>query len=359
MDHGKTGLRLNDATRATAGYTLFTPLGLDKTHLIDMNGDVVHEWTLPSEPGNYAYLLANGNLLAGVRTAEGPLGLPAKGGRLVELDWDGNIVWEHIDSSQHHDFRRCANGNTVYLAWDLLPEDVAKRIPGGMPGTEHADGMYADIVREVSPTGETVWEWHAVYDMDVEKYPIYPTAKRQEYCHGNTVFPLPNGDVIVNWRYNNAMVIVDRETKQVKWDLCDLSYGQHHDVQQLENGNILFFANGAFAHVVGPEAGSRVIELDPATKEVVWQYSGTPSHTFFSWFLSGAQRLASGNTLICEGVWGRIFEVTPEGETVWEYVSPYFAGEHPAYGHGNFVFRAYRYAADGPEISGRLPADPA
>jgi hypothetical protein len=237
-----------------------------------------------------------------------------------------------------------------------LPEDVAAKVPGGMPGTEHKDGMYADVVREVSPTGETVWEWHAVYDNDVEKYPIFPTAHREEYCHANTVFPLPNGDVIVNWRANNTMVIVDRETRQVKWDLCDLSYGQHHDVQQLENGNILFFANGAFVDAQGPEAGSRVIELDPKTKEIVWEYHGTPRHTFFSWFISGAQRLASGNTLICEGTWGRIFEVTPEGDRVWEYVSPYFVEKHPAYTAGNYVFRAYRYAADGPEIAGRLPA---
>jgi hypothetical protein len=358
MDHGNTGLRLNNSSRSTPGYTLFTPLGLNQTHLIDMKGDVVHQWTLPGEPGNYAYLLANGNLLAAVRTDEGPQRLPAKGGRLVELDWDGNIVWQHIDHYQHHDFRRRANGNTIYPCWELLPEDVAGKIPGGIPGTEHADGMYGDVVREISPAGETVWEWHVATDMDVEKYPIYATAKREEYCHANTVCPLPNGDVIVNWRYNNTMVIIDRDSKKIKWDLRDLSYGQHHDVQQLENGNILFFANGAFVQSLGPEAGSRIIELNPATKEVVWEYRGTPPHAFFSWFLGAAQRFKSGNTLICEGAWGRIFEVTPQGETVWEYVSPYFVDKHPAYTAGNYIFRAYRYAADGPEIGGRLPADP-
>jgi hypothetical protein len=358
MDHGKTGLRINDAARATPGYTLFTPLGLNTTHLIDMKGDVVHQWTLPSEPGNYAYLLANGNLLAGVRTDDGPQRLPAKGGRLVELDWNSNVVWEHLDNHQHHDFRRCPNGNTIYLRWELLPDDVAKRVPGGIAGKEHADGMYADCVTEVSPTGQTVWEWHAISEMDVEKYPIYPTAKREEYCHGNTVCPLPNGDVIINWRYNNTMVVVDRQNKQVKWDLRDLSYGQQHDVQKLENGNILFFANGALVQDQGPEAGSRIIEIDASTKQVVWQYRGTPPHSFFSWFLGGVQRLSSGNTLICEGAWGRIFEVTPQGETVWEYVSPYFVDKHPAYTAGNYIFRVYRYAAGSPEIAGRLPADP-
>ena len=69
---------------------------------------------------------------------------------------------------------------------------------------------------------------------------------------------------------------------------------------------------------------SSVIELDPETKEPVWQYKGSPAYTFFSPHISGAQRLASGNTLICEGQWGRVFEVTPSGEIVWEYVSPFF-----------------------------------
>ena len=81
-----------------------------------------------------------------------------------------------------------------------------------------------------------------------------------------------------------------------------------------------------------------------------------PRYTFHSPFISGAQRLWSGNTLICEGMWGRIFEVTPDKELVWEYVSPYFTPQDakgPMAGNNN-VFRAYRYAVDGPEIQGRV-----
>jgi hypothetical protein len=82
--------------------------------------------------------------------------------------------------------------------------------------------------------------------------------------------------------------------------------------------------------------------------------------TFYSPHISGAQRLWSGNTLVCEGLWGRIFEVTPEGEVVWEYISSHFAPVGPAEKEGpvpdgNWIFRAYRYAADSPEINGRLP----
>ena len=71
---------------------------------------------------------------------------------------------------------------------------------------------------------------------------------------------------------------------------------------------------------------SRVVEVNPVTFEKVWEYAvaGQESYRFFSHYVSGAQRLANGNTMITEGADGRIFEVTAGGEIVWEYVSPYF-----------------------------------
>ena len=353
----RTGVLYHDPQKSTPGYTIFTPLGLLNTFLIDMNGEVVHQWDLPNDAGNYAYLLENGNLLAAIRTEEGPQRLPAKGGHLIEYDWEGNIVWEHIDHVQHHDFRRRSNGNTVYLGWELLDEDTQAKVPGGLEGMTHADGIYGDFIREVDSEGKTVWEWHAAHDMDMNQFPLSPVAKREEYAHANTIFPCPNGDMIINWRYNNTMAMIDRNTKQVKWHLNNTDYGQHHDVQMLDNGNILFFANGANTHQFGPENGSRVVEVDPKTNEEVWSYKGTPPRSFMSWFISGCQRLKSGNTLICEGLWGRLFEVTPNGEIVWDYTSPFVMDRpHPAYTHNNCIFRCYRYASDSPEIKGRLPA---
>jgi outer membrane protein assembly factor BamB len=90
---------------------------------------------------------------------------------------------------------------------------------------------------------------------------------------------------------------------------------------------------------------SRVVELDPTTLELVWSYAmpGRESFKFFSHYISSVQRLANGNTMITEGADGRLFEVTPEGEIVWEYVSPYFAErESPS----NAVYRAYRLPYD-------------
>ena len=86
-----------------------------------------------------------------------------------------------------------------------------------------------------------------------------------------------------------------------------------------------------------------MLEIDPATKAIVWKYQDTPVWNFFSPRISSAQRLPNGNTQICEGLFGRLLEVTPDGDLVWEYVNPYFGGppDKPKEA-ANQLFRAYR-----------------
>ena len=113
-----------------------------------------------------------------------------------------------------------------------------------------------------------------------------------------------------------------------------------------ENGNILVCANG-FTTFKFPQ--SRVIELDPQSREIVWDYKGSPPLSFFSPHISGAQRLSSGNTLICEGGWGRIFEVTSDGKIVWEYISSH-ENEFPIGELLNWLFSADLYAEQHSQI---------
>jgi hypothetical protein len=53
-----------------------------------------------------------------------------------------------------------------------------------------------------------------------------------------------------------------------------------------------------------------------------WSFMEPKKSDFFSMLFSGAQRLPNGNTLICAGMDGMLFEVTPEKEIVWKYVNP-------------------------------------
>ncbi len=72
--------------------------------------------------------------------------------------------------------------------------------------------------------------------------------------------------------------------------------------------------------------------------------------------MGGVQRLANGNTLVCESANGRIFEIEGQsGDVVWDYINPDFSASYPhARELANSVFRAYRYAPDGPELEGRF-----
>ena len=83
------GVRVNNNKKATQGLTLYSPLWDKKTSLINMEGDVVHEWDLPGNPGGYARLLPNGNLFYSAYTEGGPpFKGGAKGGLIREVDWN-------------------------------------------------------------------------------------------------------------------------------------------------------------------------------------------------------------------------------------------------------------------------------
>ncbi len=352
MRFSSFGVTHHDRTRVFPGVTLFSPLHQKEAYLIGVCGEVLHTWKLGAPPGSYGHLLPNGNLLIAIKSENGPPGFRAGGGKIQELDWDGNLVWEHHDDFQHHDFRRCANGNTIYMGWELMPEDYAARVCGGEHGPVHPDGIWGDYIREVDTKGETIWEWRMWENIEIEKYPNAPMAGRREWAHPNSMMLLPNGDIMVSWRHNNLIAVIDKKTGQFNFEWCSPELGHQHDFQVLENGNYMVFIN----HNPGlpSEAGSKVLEFDPKTKEAVWEYAGNPRYTFHSPFISGAQRLPNGNTLICEGMWGRIFEVTPDKEIVWEYISPYFTNQDAEGRTHNNIFRAYRYDAVGPEVQGRV-----
>ena len=66
-----------------------------------------------------------------------------------------------------------------------------------------------------------------------------------------------------------------------------------------------------------------IIELDPTTKDVVWKYEteGYANLKFFSKTMGSQKRLPNGNTFIAEDNTGRLFQVKPDGEIVWEFVN--------------------------------------
>lgn len=182
-------------------------------------------------------------------------------------------------------------------------------------------------------------------------------------------------NIIIDSRNANFIAIIDQASGKVVWRLGpnfaghggDALEGKHpttgevdqisgqHDAQLIPEGlpgagNLLVFDNQGEAGyppaVLKVTGGSRVLEIDPTTQKIVWSYSaslsGSPDWTFYSSFISDARRLPNGNTFIDEGMNGRLFQVTPRGEIVWEYVSPFVAAGPIGGGDvtSNWVYRA-------------------
>lgn len=350
------GLIAANLKKAFLGYTLFAPMsGQGEVYLVDLHGEVRHQWRLPHPPGLYGYLLPNGNLFYSGNIPEERERVSQfarfKGGIILEADWDGNIVWQYRHLDHHHDARRLRNGNVIFLTLEKIPREMVSRIKGGIPDSEADGDIYADAVREVTPAGEIVWTWHAYEHFDPESHTITPHDRRHEWTHGNTVDELSDGNIILSFRNISTVVIVDKSTGNIIWELGDDVLAQQHFPNELPNGNILIYDNGTYRRGE-PQLYSRVIEVDRKTREIVWQYIDNPPRNFFSAYISGAQRLPNGNMLITEGNKGRVFEVTLEGEVVWEYMNPYFGkvksaldGQGPVY-EDNAVFRSFRYAPE-------------
>jgi len=184
-------------------------------------------------------------------------------------------------------------------------------------------------------------------------------------------------NIIIDSREGNFIAIISKQTGKIAWRLgpdfpgkevsphgrllknklprpVDQISGQH-DAHLIPEGvpgagNLLVFDNQGGAGfppaALGIFSASRILEIDPVKKEIVWQYTGAdsdrPVWSFHSSFISSARRLPNGNTLIDEGMNGRIFQITPQGEIVWEYVSPYFAQATVATQklYSNWVYRA-------------------
>ena len=341
-----TGLRAIDVARASPGLTLFAPVNDRIVYLIDLQGTVVHTWRMPYPPGLYGYLTQTGTLFYnGQIPSETFLGKgPFKGGVALEADWNGKVLWEVRQPDHHHDGRLLNNGNVLLLCAAELPDEVAKKVQGGRPGTEAKGKISADYLVELTKDGRKVWEWRAWEHLDPAKDVITAVQdNRSEWTHGNAITELSDGDLLVSFRNISTIIRIRRQTGEIVWKLGAPPLAGQHAPTLLANGNILIFDNGPH-RLDNTFPFSRVIEVNPANNETVWMYREQNPYNFFSPRISNAQRLPNGNTLINEGFFGRFFEVTPAGEVVWEYVNPYFGPENDtANAQTNHVFRVYRY----------------
>jgi hypothetical protein len=368
---GPTGVTKYDKEKTYNGYVLLAPYLCKNIYLIDREGNIVHQWNTPYTPGLHAELLPNGNLLVAADITSANPGarkvvyFGGPGGLMRELSWDNKVVWEYTANSpkgvQHHTFDRMPNGNTLVLLWEYKTwkEAIAK---GRNPKTTYPDGVvsrydpkrqkimgiWPDAVQEVDKNGKVVWEWH-VWDhigKGYNKIDINYTLPEAfglvysgpDWTHFNTVQYLPQTDqILLNSRNFGEFYIIDHKTGKIvyRWgnpsaygkgrapagyadDGDQILFGPHH-AYMLPNGNISIFDNGTQR----PSGDySRVVEMDPKTGKIVWQYAERKPSVFYAAYQGAAQKLPNGNYLVTSTMQGRIFEVTPDKEVVWDFINP-------------------------------------
>jgi len=316
-----TGVTIYKPDKCFSGYTLLPVRRNKPVMLMDMNGNIVHGWNVSGEKQR---LLPNGNLLT-------------MANKLVEYDWDGNKVWEYEAPGRvHHFVERLPNGNTIFIYWEIVPEEYMKNVTDPERKILKLRGS---VICEINSKNEIVWEWHEYKYFDANRHS--KTDNVVDWTHTNTANVLPEnkwykqwykafkpGNVLACQRHFDEIIIIDRETKKIVWTFSgDYRGGLSHPHEPLMippgypgEGNILIFDNGIACKRTQEHTGkSFVLEINPVTKEIVWKYE-SPWFQFFTPTNGNAQRLPNGNTLINEDDIGRSFEVTPAGEIVWEYV---------------------------------------
>jgi len=379
-----TGVTVYDPSKA---YNSFIAIGTTdgKSRLIDMNGNEVKRWEKIGFPTEVIDPALNGgkkgHILVQLENNSGPWGGIFNNKTIGELDWEGNVVWQWGKEApggivrQNHDWQRLASGNTLFIAtYSRQVKSLGNQTVGDQ------------FIYEVTSEGKIVWQWSAADHL--EEFGISPdglqflirslshdaavgvsdrflTLNNMQTVGSNKWFD--GGDnrfnpdnIVIDSREGNFIAIIEKSTGKIVWRLGpdfpgsdDSPHGRlldgklprrvdqisgQHDAHIIAEGlpgagNLLVFDNqggGGFPPAsLGIFSASRILEIDPITKEIVWQYTGAdsdrPVWSFHSSFISSARRLPNGNTLIDEGMNGRIFQITPKGEIVWEYVSPYFA----------------------------------
>lgn len=356
-----TGLTFHRPDLSAKGYTLLTPHGDDHAYLIDMGGRVVHRWTFGRIRPGYGRLLNNGNLLMTGSERDLPRRPnyePTKppppfeehirrlGGyhtTLQEVDWDGNVVWQYDNKAQHHDFFRFPNGNTMVPEWVELPEALHKSVKGGTKRPrERLPRLLGDDLVEIDTTGKEVRRIHTWELLDPQKDPIDSQTLRWEWTHINGIDVNEAGDIVFSCRNNDRVAIIDHSSGELRWKFTK-THGQHNPTF-VEDGNVLIFDNRT--------AASRVIEVSPATDEIVWSYEGNPGPQLFSGHISGVSRQPGGNVLLCEGTSGRLLEVTQQRQPAWEWINPFV--NNAANGSPTVsIYRVHRYLPDHPALADR------
>jgi hypothetical protein len=364
------------------GLTIISLRTTTDSYLIDMDQNVVKTWHGAEVPTELAYMLPDSSVLRPCRVpeAEGRGGRIQRIDANDVVVWD--YLFADDNFLQHHDIEPMPNGNVLMVAWER--RSLAEAIQAGRQViADDMKPTYLAEVEPVGATGgNVVWEWrawdHLVQDADptkdnygvVEDHPElidinFGESSGGTWLHANAIDYNEDLDQIVfSARNTSEIYVIDHSTTTeeaaghvggrwgrggdilYRWgnpqvygrgDTSDQVVWSAHGVIWIDEelpggGHIMVFNNGdhpnpvddmsSVEEILPPQSEPGVYLIEPGQPfgptEAEWRYGDLPE--FFSRTLGGAYRMPNGNTLICEGTEGHIFEVNPDGTTVWAFL---------------------------------------
>lgn len=319
-----------DPARAYNGLTYFQDVFTGALLGVDMDGEVLWEHTEPSDytdGDNLGFrVLDNGNIL-----------YTGDSRRKILDPWENEVLWEDEQRGGHHDLRMTPQGTILFLTNEWFYVDYDPWKPNNR--------LLGDVVQELDPqTGEILWEWHLRDHVD----PVEHNEREAwgfwefDWSHCNTVAYYPGytfdgqtyDAVLLNSRHLDTFWMIDRATDQIIW-----SCGQHgtfgrreppepplfdsaHAPEMFERHRFVLFDNGNLRDPPVSRALEIVVDPLAGTAEEVWAWTDPEIQMFDPW-CGDANRLPNGNTLFTNVTRGRLIEVTPSGEIVWEMTMKY------------------------------------
>ena len=318
----KSGVTRYNPKLSYKGVNLYYTENKPGGHFFDMFGDVLHSFpdeTETEEKENWQIMepYPEGNFLVLVQLKS-----------LFMIDWDSNIKWSK-SGTFHHDISVAENGDIYTLingkidfpqlcATEPIRNDWLVILT--KDGEEKKRVSFAEMImqeEELFARAKNLKEKR--YDFGKDAWDVFHTnsaeiISRDIFSGGKVLFK--KGDVLVCIRHQDIIAVIDVESERIVWSWGAGELDFPHHASLLENGNILIFDNGYHRDY------SRVLELNPVTRKIEWEYTGGEGEPFYSRTRGSAQRLPNGNTLIAESDKGRIFEITSSGEIVWEFYNP-------------------------------------
>ena len=377
-EESKAGVTLYDRKRASPGLNLYVSRPRAEARLIDMEGRLLRVWRSDAaqpdaaerdlveflEGWHHVEPAGDGGIFAIVENAA-----------LLRLDSRGDLVWQ-APVHAHHDVATAADAAVLTLSAEVKEVQVAGRTVPVLD--EHvvvldsdgavrsrlalldllaADPRTAPIVRAAFDRALPVVTASAAIARGREAGRNRPEAERiriearyaalaqilegrfegservrigalrntpGDLLHANSVELLDEhpagvwrrGDLLLCLRNLDLIVVVDPESRRIRWAWGTGVLEKPHQPSALPNGHVIVFDNGTRSR------RSRIVEVDPTSGEVVWSWQAEPPGSFFSPTRGGVEPLPNGDILITDSDSGRAFEITREGERVWEFLNP-------------------------------------